>query len=114
MKEIKAYVRIKRLDDVVRALEDAGFTRMTIIDVSALGKLADSKEAKYSIEFVEKYSKMAKIELVCKDQDVDAAVVTIQKGGCTHQHGDGIIFVAPVERAVRIRTGEEDEQILQS
>lgn len=114
MKEIKAYVRIRRMDDVVRALEVAGFTRMTIIDVSALGKLADSKEAKYSIEFVEKYSRMAKIELVCQDRDADAVVTIIQQNGCTHQHGDGIIFVAPVERAVRIRTAEEGGQILQS
>ncbi|NIR51719.1 P-II family nitrogen regulator [candidate division KSB1 bacterium] len=114
MKEVKAYVRIRMVDQVVRALEEAGFDRMTIIDVSALGKLADEKEAKYSIEFVEKHSKMAKIELACKDRDVDQVVETIQKNACTHQPGDGIIFVAPVERAVKIRTCEEGEQILQA
>jgi len=114
MKEVKAYVRVRKAENVVRALEEAGFTRMTIIDVSALGKLADSEETKYSIEFVEKYSKMAKIELVCQDRDVDVVVTVIQQNGCTHQHGDGMIFVAPVERAVRIRTGEEGGEILQS
>lgn len=113
MKEVKAYVRTRMVEQVVRALEEAGYDKMTIIDVSALGKLADEKEARYSIEFVEKHSKMAKIELVCKDNDVDKVVQNIQKSACTHQHGDGIIFVAPVERAVRIRNAEEGEQILQ-
>ncbi|MFQ6112798.1 MAG: P-II family nitrogen regulator [bacterium] len=114
MKEIKAYVRIRMVEQVVRTLEEAGFNRMTIIDVSALGKLADSKEAKYSIEFVKKYSKMAKIELVCRDEDADKVVEVIQKNGCTHQPGDGIVFVAPVERAMKIRTADEGEHILQS
>lgn len=113
MKEIKAYVRVSIVEQVVRALEEAGFCSMTIIDVSVLGKLADSKEAKYSIEFIEKYSKMAKIELVCSDEDADKVVGVIQKSGCTHQTGDGIIFVAPVERAMKIRTCEEGEHILQ-
>ncbi len=114
MKEIKAYVRIRMIEQVVRALEEAGFRNMTIIDVSALGRLADAKETKYSIEFVERYSKMAKIELACGDKDVNRVVEVIQKSACTHQPGDGIIFVAPVERAVKIRTCEEGEKILQT
>jgi nitrogen regulatory protein P-II 1 len=111
MKEIKAYVRVRMVEQVVRALEESGFDRITIIDVSALGELADAKEAKYSIEFVDRYSKMAKIELVCSDDDADKVVSIIQKSGCTHQPGDGIIFVAPVERAVRIRTCEEENDV---
>ncbi len=112
MKEVKAYVRIRIIEKVVTALEDAGFCCMTVIDVSTLGHLADSKDAKYSIEFVKKYSKMAKIELVCKNENVDAVVSIIQENGCTYQPGDGIVFVAPVERAVKIRTGEEGKEIL--
>ncbi len=114
MKEIKAYVRVRLVEKVVRALEEAGFCCMTVIDVSALGHLADARESRYSIEFVEKYSKMAKIELVCREENVDRALQVIQKAGCTHQAGDGIIFVAPVERAVKIRTGEEGRGILEA
>ncbi|MFQ5707859.1 MAG: P-II family nitrogen regulator [bacterium] len=113
MKEIKAYVRVRIVEKVVRALEEAGFCCMTVIDVSALGHLADSKEAKYSIEFVGQYSKMAKIEMVCREEQVAKAIEVISGTGCTHQPGDGIIFVAPVERAVKIRTGEEGAHILQ-
>ena len=64
-------------------------------------------------DFVNRYSKMAKIELVCADKDVDQVVNIIQKSGCTHQQGDGILFVTPVERAVKIRTGDEGEHVLQ-
>ena len=57
MKEIKAYVRIDIVQEVVGALERAGFSSMTIFDVSALGNLADAAKSKYSMEFIEKYSK---------------------------------------------------------
>ncbi len=113
MKEIKAFVRTSTVQKVVWALEEAGFRSMTVIDVSALGSLADSEKARLSIEFIERYSKLAKIELVCKDSDADRVVKIIQQNACTHQHGDGIIFVSPVERAVKIRTCDEGEQVLQ-
>lgn len=114
MKEIKAYVRIDIVNTVIDALEREGFSSMTIIDVSALGRLADPSQSKYSLEYVERYSRMARIELVCKDKSADHAVRIIQSSGCTHQHGDGIIFVLPVERAVKIRSNEEGNQILQT
>lgn len=114
MKEIKAYLRISEVHDVVSSLEVAGFCCMTIMDVSGLGNLADPNRSKYSMEFLEKYTKMVRLELVCKDEDANTVVTIVQKNGCTKQHGDGIIFVLPVERAVKIRTNEEGENILQT
>lgn len=114
MKEIKAYVKISALERVVAALKDGGFCCMSIIDVSGLGALMDPDEAKYSFEFVQKMSNVAKLELVCKDEDADTVVRLIQKNGCTHDHGDGIIFMLPVERAVKVRTGDEGDSILQT
>lgn len=58
-------------------------------------------------------STVAKLELVCKDDDANKVVSVIQKHGCTNQPGDGIIFVLPVERAVKIRSGREGETVLQ-
>jgi nitrogen regulatory protein P-II 1 len=114
MKEIKAYVKISVVEDVIADLKGAGFRSMSIIDVSGLGNLRDPVQSKYSLEFVQKMSQVAKIELACTDKDADKAVDIIQRCGCTHQSGDGIIFVYPLERAVKIRTGEEGEQILQT
>ena len=113
MKEIKTYIRPERVDNVVRALEEAGFCCMTIVNVAGLGEFADPEKAKYSFEFVEKYTKNIKIELVCNDEQVDKAVDAIIKGGRTQKSGDGIIFVSPIDRSVKIRTGEEGTDILQ-
>lgn len=113
MREIKAYIKITAVENVVAGLKSGGFCCMSIIDVSGLGSLMDPSQAKYSFEFVQKMSKVAKLELVCRDEDASKVVEIIQTQGCTHQHGDGIIFVLPVERAVKVRTGEEGEAILQ-
>ncbi len=113
MKEIKAYVRVSAVQDVVSALERAGFCCMTMIDVSTIGGLADPARSKYSMEFIERYSRMVRLELVCRDEDAGKVVQIIRERGCTHQAGDGIIFVLPVDRAVKIRTGEVGDRILQ-
>lgn len=114
MKEVKAYVKLAVLEDVVSGLNLAGFCCMSIIDVSGLGNFMDPEHWKYSLEFVEKMSKVAKIELVCPDKDAAKVVEIIRTRGCTHQAGDGIVFVIPVERAVKIRTGEEGDHVLQT
>jgi nitrogen regulatory protein P-II 1 len=114
MKEIKAYVKLSELERVVSGLKQAGFCCMSIIDVAGLGNYRDPENWKYSMEFVEKMSKVAKIELVCPDRDAEKAVEAIRINGCTHQAGDGIVFVYPVERAVKIRSGDEGERILQT
>jgi nitrogen regulatory protein P-II 1 len=113
MKEIKAYIRPERVDNVVRDLEAAGFCCMTIVDVSGLGEYADPEKAKYSFKFVEKYSRNIKIELVCTDEQVEKAVAAIIKGGRTQKSGDGILFVSTIDRAVKIKNGEEGKGILQ-
>lgn len=114
MKEIKAYVRRSLVHEVVDALERAGFECMSVLDVPGLGLLADPEKFKYSTEFIKPYSTVVKIELACKDEDVDRAVEIIKCTGRTHQPGDGIILVSPVDRAVKIRTGEEGKHILQA
>ncbi len=112
MKEIKAYVRCKKAETVVEALEGIGITDMTVIDVMGIGELADPQKARYSVECVEKYSKLAKIEVVCRDQDTDRVVKTIRQAAYTGLPGDGIIFVSPVEKAVKIRNGLTGDQAL--
>lgn len=114
MKEVKAYVKIAALEEVVAGLNQAGFCCMSIIDVSGLGNFMDPEHWKYSVEFVEKMSKVAKIELVCPDNDAEKVVEIIVTRGCTHQPGDGIVFVSSIERAVKIRTGEEGDRVLQT
>lgn len=108
MKEIKAYIRKEQAEIVLRKLEMAGVTGMTVLDANALSQWTDQESFSYSIDLVQKYSTVVKIELICNDDQKDKLVEVIKKYGYTGRSGDGWIFVSGVERAVRIRTGEEN------
>jgi len=112
MKEIKAYIRCQKADEVIEALENDGIKDITLIDVMGVGHLADPQTSKYSIKCVEKYSEVAKLEVVCSDNRADAIANIIKKKAYTGMKGDGMIFVSPVEKAIKIRTGLVGEDAL--
>jgi len=118
MKEIKAYVRPETLGTLVKRLEGAGAKDMTVIRVDALAALADWRAGiegdfwQGTGKFDGKYSKIAKLDIVCRDADVSRFLETIRTSCCTGQKGDGRIFVSNVEWAVNIRTGQQDEEAL--
>ena len=106
MKELKAYIRREKVDLVIQELEESGVKGMTVIDVFALGDWADEKSFSYSIEFVEKYSRVVKLEIICDDGDADRLPDIIEKFGKTGQPGDGMVFISNIEKSIKIRTGE--------
>ncbi|MFO7768053.1 MAG: P-II family nitrogen regulator [bacterium] len=103
--EIKAYIRPERVSDVIGALENLGVCQMTIIDVQAMGRGVDPKDFKYSFELVERYSTLARLELVCPHVRTDAILEAIADQAHTGQRGDGFAYVTPVRQAVDLRTG---------
>ncbi len=106
MKEIKAYIRCSKVEQVIKALRTIGIENLTVVDVMALGKgMVDLEKYKYSIECVEKYSDVAKIEIVCPDEIVPSAVQVIRKQAYTGERGDGLIIVSNVEQTLKIRSG---------
>jgi nitrogen regulatory protein P-II 1 len=109
MKEIKAYIRHDKADIVIEKLEEAGVKGMTLLDANALAEWADKEAFSFSIEYVQKYSKVVKIELICNNEDSNKLVDVIKKYGHTGNSGDGWIFVTSVEKAVRIKTGEVND-----
>jgi nitrogen regulatory protein P-II 1 len=106
MKEIKAYIRHNKAEMVIQKLEEAGVTGMTILDANALSEWADDEAFSFSIKYVQKYSTVVKIELVCNDEKVDELLEVIQKYACTGKSGDGWIFVSDIQKSVKIKTGE--------
>jgi nitrogen regulatory protein P-II 1 len=112
MKEIKAFVRPSETDPIVHGLESIGVGAMTITTVDALGTLVDEQHRRLSTQYVKRYSCVHKIEIVCREEDVDRIVSLIRRVGHTGEPGDGIIYVSGVERAVKIRTGGEDAAAL--
>ncbi len=112
MKELKAYVRTERIDQIVHALKRAGIHRMSVMHVQAVGSSIDLTEAKLSIELASRYTNMVKLEIVCPETRVEEIISIIEREGHTGRSGDGIIYVSPVEAAIKIRTGERGRDSL--
>jgi nitrogen regulatory protein PII len=107
MKLITAIIKPFKLDDVKDALKAAGITGITVEEVRGFGRQGGHTEtyrgAEYKIDFVPKVS----LSIVVEDDAVDGVVDTIVTSAATGKIGDGKIWVSPVDRLIRIRTGEE-------
>jgi nitrogen regulatory protein P-II 1 len=112
MKEIKAFIRVSRADEVLAALAEAGFSNATLSHVLAVGPNLDPDETMVSMEFGRKVNRMAKLELICPDEELDKGVEAIRRGAWSGQSGDGIVAIADVRRLVKIRTGKESVEAL--
>ena len=106
MKLIKAYIRTNMIDKVVHALEEAGFTDMTLIDAKAIRRGIDPAQLDYSIEIAQRYMNVAKLEIVLDEKDEPRAKEIITKSARTGRKGDGFIYTSPVDDAIHIRTGK--------
>ena len=116
MKMITAMVQPFKLSKVTGALEEIeGFPGMTVTDARGFGREKGRHRggAPHRVieDFVE-YVKKARIEIVARDEMVETIVQTIVRAAHTGNPGDGKVFVWPVERAVRIQTGEADDAAL--
>lgn len=112
MQRIEAIIRPDKLQVVKAALEELAHAGMTLSEVRGHGVQRGVTEQWRGRTFAVEYLTKIKIEMVVKDADVDAVVSRIVEAARTGEVGDGKIFVSPVSRAIRIRTGEEDEQAL--
>jgi nitrogen regulatory protein P-II 1 len=109
MKQITAVIKPFKLEEVREALADQGVTGLTVTEVKGFGRQKGHTELYRGAEYVVDFLPKVKVEVVVKSEDVDRCVDAIIKAARTGKIGDGKIFVSPVERVVRIRTGEQDE-----
>ena len=106
MKKIEAIIRPERLEQVKSALEEKGIVAMTIINVMGRGEQKGIKlQYRGGTMDVDLLSKL-KLELYVQDEDVDSVMKTICDSARTGKFGDGRIFVSPVEKSGKVRTGE--------
>ena len=107
MKLITAVIKPFKLDDVKEALKSAGIAGLTVSEVRGFGRQGGHTEtyrgAEYKIDFVPKVA----IEIVVDDAKVDEVIEAVTSSAATGKIGDGKIWVTPVDRLIRIRTGEE-------
>ena len=112
MKKIEAYIKPFKLDEVKDALTEVGVVGMSISEVRGFGRQRGHTEvyrgSEYHVDFLPK----VRVEIVVSDAEADNAIEAILNAARTGQVGDGKIFVLPVEQAIRIRTGETDEEAI--
>ena len=114
MKMIVAYIRHEAFEPIREDLMGAGFPSLTITEVKGSGRQKGLTEHYRGAEMAIHLRPKLKVECVVDDEDKQLIVDTILRHARTGSVGDGKIFVLPVEDAIRIRTGETGEQVLQS
>ncbi len=112
MKMITAIIKPFRLDEVREALSETGITGMTLTEVKGFGRQKGHTElyrgAEYTVDFLPK----VKIEVAVTAEQLNTVLEVIMQAAQTGKVGDGKIFVSEIEKTVRIRTGEIDNDAL--
>jgi nitrogen regulatory protein P-II 1 len=112
MKLVTAIVQPFTLDDVRHAVEAAGVLGLTVTEVQGYGRQRGHTEvyrgAEYKVEFVPK----VRVEVLVAEEFADRVVEAIMGAARTGKIGDGKVWVSPLEKVIRIRTGERDHNAL--
>ncbi len=106
MKEIKAFIRSRKVQEIVPELKKSGYLNVSFSLCEGTGSFKDN-DASPSLLFHVTDSQIAKLELVCANDNVDEIIGIITKYGRTHEDGDGIVYVTPIEKAIKVKNGED-------
>jgi nitrogen regulatory protein P-II 1 len=112
MKKIEAYIRHEAFEPIRTELMERGFPSLSILEAKGSGRQKGIVEQYRGSTLTVNVRPKLKVEVVVEDKDKGLVVETILKHARTGEVGDGKIFVLPVEEAIRIRTGEEGEEVL--
>lgn len=112
MKKIEAIIKPFKLDDVREALSEIGVTGMTAIEVKGFGRQKGHTELYRGAEYVIDFLPKVKLEIVVQEDMLERAIEVITNAARTGKIGDGKIFVSAVEKVIRIRTGETDNDAI--
>src|SRR5918996_29322 len=114
MKKIEAFIRHEAFEPIRTELLEKGFPSISISEVKGSGRQKGIVEQYRGASLTVHVRPKMKIEVVVEDKDKGLVVETILRHARSGNIGDGKIFVLPVEEAIRIRTGEEGEEVLQA
>lgn len=112
MKKIEAIIKPFKLEDVKDALTEIEITGMTVSEVKGYGRQQGHSELYRGAEYVVDFLPKIKIDVIVNDDNVEKAIQVIADAAKTGKIGDGKIFVSSIEKVVRIRTSEEDEEAI--
>jgi len=109
---IQAIIRPSKVEDVKNTLDEAGYTSLTSIEVKGRGRQKGITQMWRGEEYKVDMLPKVKVELVVPDEKEEEVIEMIKKAAYTGNIGDGKIFVLPVEKTIRIRTGETNGKAL--
>ena len=112
MKMIVAVIKPSRLDAVLEAVTEAGASGLTVTEVRGYGRQKGKTEVYRGAEYEVKLLPKVKLEIAVANDVVEPVVEALQRTANTGKIGDGKIFVVDLEKAMRIRTGEQDAQAI--
>ena len=112
MKLVVAVIKPFKLEEVREALTSINVEGLTVSEVKGFGRQKGQTEIYRGAEYTVAFLPKVKIEVVVPDDRIDATVEAIQTAAHTGRIGDGKVFVLDVSKAVRIRTGEADNDAL--
>jgi nitrogen regulatory protein P-II 2 len=112
MKLVVAIIKPFKLDEVRQALTAIGIHGMTVTEVKGYGRQKGHTEMYRGAEYVVNFLPKLRLEIAVASSLADQTVEVISSSARTGQIGDGKIFVTPIDRALRIRTGETDSDAL--
>jgi nitrogen regulatory protein PII len=113
MKKVEAFIRHEAFEPIRAELLDRGLPSLSILEAKGSGRQRGVVESYRGSALMVNVRPKLKLEMVVEDKDAPLVVETILKHARTGEVGDGKIFVLPVEEAIRIRTGEAGEAVLQ-
>ena len=114
MKMIVAYIRHEAFEPIRQELLDAGLPSLSVTEVKGSGRQKAITEHYRGSELAVHLRPKLKLEIVAESKDLGVIKESILRHARTGSVGDGKLFVVPVEEAIRIRTGEEGESVLQA
>ena len=112
MKMVTAIIKPFKMDDVREALSEIGVQGLTITEVKGFGRQKGHTELYRGAEYVVDFLPKMKVEVVVKEDLLEKVIEAIVQAAHTDKIGDGKIFVSELERVIRIRTGETNEDAL--
>ena len=112
MKKIEAIIKPFKLDEVKEALHEIGLQGITVLEAKGFGRQKGHTELYRGAEYVVDFLPKVKIELVIPDDMLERAVEAIQQAAYTGRIGDGKIFISSIEEAIRVRTGEKENEAI--
>ena len=112
MKLVVAIIKPFKLDEVREALTPLGIQGLTVSEVKGFGRQKGQTEIYRGAEYIVNFLPKVKIEVAVTDDIVDRVVEAIQSAAQTGKIGDGKIFIFDIVQAIRIRTGETDNDAL--